>query len=429
MTPVELLPRAGGFQPRTHEGRVYGARYLKYMRIALVHDYLAEYGGAERVVEALHEIWPEAPLYTAFVDWKRLGNHADRFRQWDIRPSWVQSIPLIQKLISPLRFIAPLVWESFDLSGYDVVLTSSGWFIPRGVKAGIRRLEGDPLKASPLQNVPLQICYIHHPPRNLYGYATGSNLQRYWPVRLYSIFINFFLRNYDFKTAQKVDFFIANSKETARRVEKFYRRTSTVIYPPIQNQKLKIKNQKYKSKIKNNKEYYLSVGRLSWAKRVDVIIQACNGLKVPLKIVGVGKEEEALKNLAGPTVEFLGSVSDRELAELYANAKALLFCALDEDFGMVPVEAIAYGTPVIALAQGGVKETVIPEKTGILFDQPTTASLVQAIQTFETLSKRSIWSGECMKHAEKFSKQNFQKAMKKFITEKTKSPSTNLIVE
>ena len=158
------------------------------MRIALVHDYLSEYGGAERVVEALHEIWPDAPLYTAFVDWRRLGAHAERFKHCDIRTSWVQHFPLIKKLISPLRFLAPTIWESFDLSGFDVVLTSSGWFIPRGVNAGRR----DPLKVSPLKGVPVQICYIHHPPRNLYGYATGSNLQKYWLVRLYTIFVNFF---------------------------------------------------------------------------------------------------------------------------------------------------------------------------------------------------------------------------------------------
>jgi len=394
------------------------------MRIALVHDYLAEYGGAERVVEAMHEIWPDAPVYTAFVDWKKLGKHADRFKSWDIRPSWVQGFWLIQKLISPLRFLAPLIWQSFDLSGYDVVLTSSGWFIPRGVKAGRRNPKGDALKATPLRGLPMQICYIHHPPRNLYGYATGSNLQKYWPVRLYTTFINFFLRNYDFQTAQRVDWFIANSKETARRVEKFYRRESIVIYPPIETMG---KEQKTKSKTKklspalchlSPKSYYLSVGRLSWAKRVDLIIEACNRLKLPLKIVGVGNEEEALKKIAGGTVEFLGSVSDEELATLYSNAKALIFTALDEDFGMVPVEAMAYGTPVIGLNQGGVKETVLNGKTGVLFKEPTVESLISAIRRFEKLSKEKDWTKECKKQAEKFSVNVFKRKLSAFIREK-----------
>jgi glycosyltransferase involved in cell wall biosynthesis len=382
------------------------------MNIALVHDYLSEYGGAERVVEAMHEIWPDAPLYTAFVDKKRLGNHWERFKDWDIRPSWLQGFPILQRLISPLRFIAPLVWKSFDLSQFDVVLTSSGWFIPRGVNAG-RRAEGDACKASPLKGIPMQICYIHHPPRNLYGYATGSNLQKYWPVKLYSIFINFFLRNYDFTTAQKVDYFIANSKETARRVEKFYRRESTVIYPPIQTA---ISHQSSARKKKN--EYYLSVGRLSWAKRIDVIIEACNTLKLPLKIVGVGKEELELRKIAGPTIEFLGSVSDEALSYLYENAKALLFCALDEDFGMVPVEAMTYGTPVIGLSQGGVKETVADEETGVLFQKPDRDNLIHAINHFEQLSKTKKWTNACKTHAKLFGKDIFQKKIRAFVEEK-----------
>jgi len=375
------------------------------MKIALVHDYLAEYGGAERVLESLHEIWPNAPLYTAFVDWKRLGGNAYRFRNWNIRPSWVQKFPLIQKYISPLRFLAPRIWESFDLSEFDLVISSSGWFMCRGVKAGRRNNKG---------NYPMQICYIHHPPRNLYGYATGSDLQKYLVVRLYAGFINFFLRNYDFQTAQKVDYFIANSQETKRRVEKFYRRDSTVIYPPIETQKTKNKSQKSGVASKKN-EYYLSVGRLSWAKRLDVIIESCNARHLPLKIVGVGSEEEALKKIAGPTVEFLGSVSDNDLDEIYAHTKALLFCALDEDFGMVPVEAMAHGIPVIGLFQGGVKETVVDGKTGIVFTEPTVHSLISAIQKFEQQSKEKDWKLACRKQADVFHKKVFKEKMITFV--------------
>jgi len=387
------------------------------MRIALVHDCLWEYGGAERVVEAMHEIWPDAPVYTSFVDKKGLGRHWERFKNWDIRTSWVEHVWIIRKLISPLRFLIPLIWKSFDFKGFDVVISSSGWFISRGVH---------------VKKPTVHISYIHHPPRNLYGYATGSDLEKYWIVRAYAHIINFFLRHYDFEAAQNVDYIIANSKETARRVWKFYRRKATVIYPPVE---IGIRNTKEHVTRKTEnlslvtchlspKSYYLSVGRLSWAKRVDLIIQACNQLKLPLVVVGTGKEEKELKQIAGPTVEFLGSVSDEELTLLYTNAKALIFSALDEDFGMVPVEAMAAGTPVIGLAQGGVKETVIDARsassgqgpTGVLFEKADEKNLIHAIKRFKQLSQYHHWSDDCKKWAQRFNKQRFQKSLKRFIS-------------
>jgi glycosyltransferase involved in cell wall biosynthesis len=362
------------------------------MKVAIIHDYLREYGGAERVLEAIHGIWPQAPVYTSFIDWKSLGEHARRFEAWNIKTSWVQHNPLVKKFHSPLRFLAPTIWAGFDLSAFDTVISSSGWFICRGVT---------------VKKPAVHFCYIHHPPRNLYGYATGSSLQKYWPVRLYTTIVNFFLRHYYFETAQKVDYFIANSKETARRVEKFYRRDSTVIYPPIEISKLKSQHTNPK------KDYYLSVGRLTYSKRIDLAILACNKLKLPLKVVGSGKEELYLKSLAGPTIEFLGAVSDSELYMLYRRAKALIFCALDEDFGMVPVEAMTAGTPVVALGQGGVLETVIDGKNGVLFKDPTVESMIGAIKTFEKTKKD--WTVGCITQAKKFSKERFTKEMVEFI--------------
>lgn len=362
------------------------------MKIALVHDCLREYGGAERVVEVLHELYPEAPLYTSFVDKNGLGRHADRFRNWNIKTSWLQWFPFLARFISPLRFLIPFVWKGFDFRGYDVVISSSGWFISRGIT---------------VQKPTIHICYIHHPPRNMYGYSTGSTLQQYRIVRVYAAILNFFLRHYDFYSAQAVDYFIANSKETARRVKKFYRRTSTVIYPPIVRSDV--------GKEKEKRTYYLSVGRLSWAKRIDLIIAACKKKNLPLKVVGVGKEEQYLRSMKGPHTEFLGSVSDEELGRLYNGAKALLFTALDEDFGMVPVEAMIHGTPVIALAQGGVKETVIDGKTGIVFDKPTVEHVLEAIDRFEKQSKNYDWTKQCKDQARKFDKSVFTKKMKKFV--------------
>jgi len=378
---------------------IHSNRCFDVMKIALVHDFLREYGGAERVVEAMHEIWPDAPLYTSFIDWERLGNHAKRFRGWDIRPSWVQHNWLVKKFHSPLRFLAPRIWESFDLSEFDVVISSSGWFMCRGVK---------------VSKPAVHICYIHHPPRNLYGYATGGMWQRYWPVRVYTSLINFYLRHYDFETAQKVDHFVANSMETARRVEKFYRRESTVIYPPV--------SLKRSSKVMNaqNGEYYLTVGRLAWSKQTDVIIQAANILKLPLKIVGTGPESDRLQSIAGPTVEFMGAVSDQELALLYKEAKATIFCALDEDFGIVPVESQAAGCPVITLAQGGVLETVVDGKTGVFFEKPEVRSLTESIKRFQKLSKNMSWEVACKEQAEKFSKEIFQSKLKQFVVNHAK---------
>ena len=372
------------------------------MKVALIHDYLREYGGAERVVEALHEIWPDAPLYTAFVDWKSLGQFADKFKDWDIRTSWVQRNWLVKKWHSPLRFLTPLVWESLDLRGFDVVISSSGWYICRGV---ITRPET------------LHISYIHHPPRNLYNYPTDRKKNIF--VRAYAVLINPFLRLYDFAVAQRVDYLVANSQTTRRRIQKYYRREAEVIYPPVD---VKIKDQK--SKIKENKgEYFLSVGRLTYAKRVDLAIQACNKLKLPLKIVGTGREEELLRRLAGSTIEFLGTVSDNQLGQLYSQAKVMLFTALQEDFGMVPVEAMAAGVPVIALRQGGVVETVVEGKTGAFFDQPEVEDLIKTIKQF---SRLTIKSSDCIKQAQKFSKSIFQKKIKAFIDQKYQQHASNL---
>ena len=362
------------------------------MKIALVHDYLREYGGAERVVEVLHEMYPKAPLYTSFVDWQALGRHAKRFKNWEIRTSWLQRNWLVKKYHSPLRFLTPLVWESLDLRGFDVIISSSGWFMCRGV---ITRPEQ------------IHVSYIHHPPRNLYGYPTGSKANAL--VSMYATLINPWLRMYDYTTAQRVDYLIANSQETKARIKKFYRRDSIVIYPPVET------IVPHLTATENKKEYFLSVGRLTYAKRVDLAIEACNKLQLPLKIVGVGKEEHYLRALAGPTIEFMGEVSDEQLARIYAGAKALIFCALQEDFGMVPVEAMAVGIPIIALKQGGVMETVVDGKTGLFFDDSTSESLIIALEKFKTI-KFDVQT--CQKQARKFSKEQFITKMSSFVEEK-----------
>lgn len=367
------------------------------MKIALVHDYLKEYGGAERVVEALHEIWPEAPLYTSFVDKDGMGGFWERFKNWDIRTSFAQKIPGFAKFASPLRFLIPWIWESFNFDEYDLVISSAGSYVTKGI---LTRADA------------VHICYCHTPPRALWGLPTASNWKSSFFGRLLVPIMTHNLRQYDYLAAQRVDFFIANSENTEERIKKFYKREATVIYPPVD-----IPDGIASALPRNDKSYYLAVGRLSREKRMDLVIEVCKKLKLPLKIVGKGIEENNLRRQAGFSASFLGKVSDQELSKVYAEAKALIFTAEEEDFGIVPVEAMAHGRPVIAIRQGGVKETVVDNKTGIFFNELTTESLEKAIKKFE---KMKIDPLDCRKQAEKFSKERFKREIKEFV-EKTYS--------
>src|SRR3989338_862613 len=201
------------------------------MKVALVHDYLNEFGGAERVLEAFCEIWPDAPIYTAFVN--KESSAYERFKGKKIITSWVQNVPFFASFLhSPLRFLAPLIWGSFvrQLADYDVVLASSSWYVTKGFK----RKSTKGTKSTEGMRGFVEICYCHTPPRYLYGYPTSVEWQKYWPVRIYALLVNHFMRVYDFEAAQRVDFFIGNSQNVAERIKKFYRRESTVIYPSVE---------------------------------------------------------------------------------------------------------------------------------------------------------------------------------------------------
>src|SRR3989344_3632002 len=362
------------------------------MKVALVHDFLSEYGGAERVLEVLCEIWPKAPIYTAFyikgspaykrfVDTKSFSSNK-RFKSKKIITSWAQNVPFFASFLhSPLRFLAPLIWNSFDFSKYDLVITSSSWYVTKGLVK--RKTTNDKRKT-------VEVCYCHTPPRYLYGYPTSVNWQKYWPVRVYALLVNHFMRVYDFEAAQRVDYFIANSKEVASRIKKFYRRDSKVIYPPVDIGRFARKTTNAKRLTQEKAldvshsslgDYFLIVSRLVSAERVDLAVEVCAKLGLPLKVVGTGPEMENLKDLANrlqttvyrkkelvgrrlSTVDFLGEVDDKTLIKLYQNCRAVIFPAEYEDFGLVPVEAQACGKPVIALAQGGVLESVIDKKNG-----------------------------------------------------------------
>lgn len=370
------------------------------MKIAIVHDFLKEYGGAERVLEELHNLWPEAPIYTAFVDYEGLGPHKERIKKWEIKTSWVQKNWIVKKLHSPLRFLAPKIWSSFDFTGYEAVISSSSWYITKGIK------------------VPedcIHICYLHSVPRYLYGFETKMNWQKHFIIRWYGNIINHYLRMYDFKTSQKVDYFIANSEETKRRIWKFYRREAEVIYPPVKL--IETVESKNIPNFSEEKDYYLCVNRLASAKHIEIAIKAANKMMLPLYVVGKGTEKKYLQSIAGKTVKFFGEVSDLELQKLYKNSKAYIFCAKDEDFGIAPVEAMGFGKPVIAYESGGVIETVIEGKTGVLFNELTEEALEGAIKR---LQKITINKDECKKQAEKFSKENFAKKIRIILMKKIK---------
>lgn len=360
------------------------------MKIALVHDYIKEYGGAEKVLEALHELYPDAPVYTSVYLPQFLGPHRDRFASWDIRTSYLQFLPFKAKLISPFRLVSQSVFKSFNFSQYDVIISSAtGAYIPNFIDKKSAKL----------------ICYCHTPPRYLYGYATAREWKKNTAIRGAANVANHFLRMQDFVASKNVDQYIANSQEVAARIKKFYRRDSVVVYPPVEvNDKWPMTNDKLK------KDYYLAGGRLARPKHIDLIIKTCLQLEVPLKIfgkgfAGYGEELRKISNKKS-LVEFLGEVTEAEKFELYRKAKAFLFASEDEDFGIMPVESMASGTPVIAYRSGGVQETVVQNKTGLFFAELTVKSLAETIKQFEAMK---FDPEACHKRAEKFSKNRFMK--------------------
>lgn len=370
------------------------------LKIALVHDYIKEYGGAENVLENLSEIFPEAEIFTSLYCPKYLGPHRGRLeKKWKgkIHQSFFKFIPFAHKIISPLRLLSPLAFKSFDFSKYDLIITSAtGAYFPNSLNKKTAKL----------------ICYCHTPPRYLYNLPTARNLKKYPLINFFAQIANHFLRLLDFKFAQNVDQFIANSHTTAARIQKFYRREAIVINPPIDLPKnISITS---KESIRRTEGFYLTGGRFARAKRYDIGIEACNQLKAPLKVFGrdfAGVYDE-LKNLAGPTIKFLGEVSNEEKIKLYSSAKAFIFCADNEDFGMMPVEAMACGCPIVAYKSGGTTETVIDGKTGIFFNELTPESCAEAIQKFE---KSKIKSSDCTTRALDFSKEKFIEKIKTLI--------------
>lgn len=355
------------------------------MRIALVHDYLSEAGGAERVLRVLCEMYPAAPIYTAFA---KRGTAKKMFEDREVVESKWASFLKIGRLYSYFRFLLPWVWKSVDLTKYDLVVTSCSGYIARG------------FRVRPETKV---IAYCHTPPRWLYGYDTPTGGNKKWWGQAYMWVVGPFMRYFDYTSAQRVDTWIANSQEVARRIEKFYRKSAVVIYPPIE-----FTNIPMNQYTNRGKDYYLMVSRIVGGKGIEEADQAAESGGWKLRIVGEvvdTKMASRLKNYEGP-------VDERDLSQLYAKARGFIALAHDEDFGMTVVEAMAAGTPVLAYNGGGYRETVVEGKTGVLIG----ATDVQSVNAGIAKMEQTKWNKASIKEwASKFGRIQFEKGIREVI--------------
>ncbi len=348
------------------------------MNIALVHDWITSVAGAERVMLDLSEMYPKAPIYTSVIE----KGKAPVFDKKDVRTSFLQKYKLIRKkreLLVPLIYFA---FENIDLSKHDLVISST----TGGAKALI------------LKPKTTHICYCHTPPRYLWyprldpRSTTGSfKFLRKWTRG--------WLKKWDLESSKRPDHYIANSKNVQKRIKDTYGFDSKVIYPPVDVEKYKPK------KTIKTDDYFLFVSRLVGYKRCDLVIEAFNELGLPLKIIGNGPEKERLQKMSKSNIEFMGFVEDDEMVRYYQEAKAFVFAA-EEDFGIVPVEAMAAGRPVIAYGAGGALETVKAGLSGVFFKEQTAESLISAVKEFKV---EDYDSKKIIKYAEKFSKKRFMK--------------------
>jgi len=355
------------------------------MKIALVHDYLVQYGGAERVLENFCELFPHAPIFTLLYDEK--ATHG-RFQNRTIYTSSLQKWPFVRKQHRIFPLFMPSAIEEFDFSRFDVVLSDSSSFA-KGI-------------ITPPQTV--HICYMHTPMR----YA-WDDCQRYirefrhiFPIKIFIPFLINMIRLWDKASANRPDNIIANSEFVARRIKKYYHREVTVIHPPVDVQKFFSQKEE---------DYFLIVGRLIAYKRHDIVIEAFNRSGKKLKIIGVGPEEKRLRSYARKNIEFLGHIDDEKLTHYYARCRGLLF-PQEEDFGIVAVEALASGKPIIAFRGGDIIRHVREGKEGVFFEEQTVEGIEDALRRFE---KISFNAHTIRKRALRFDKKEFQATIEVYI--------------
>lgn len=363
-------------------------------KVAIVCDWLVGIGGAERVVLEMHRLYPDAPIYTsqydpAALEWFRF-NGADNL---DVRTTWLQKLPKSLRKFLPL--LRAWTFSRLDLSDYDLVLSSSG-AEAKGVRTGPKTVH---------------ICYCHSPTHYYWvrydeylakpGFPRGFN----WLARLGLKILVGPLKRWDFRAAQQPDHIIANSTHTQAMIKRFYKRDSVVVHPPVETGRFKISGKP------PARHGFIVAGRQTPYKRLDLAIEACNELKVPLVAIGDGPDHKRLEKLAGRSVTFLTNVNDHDIVGHFQSALGFIMPNMD-DFGIVAVEAMAAGTPVIAYKKGGALDYVVPGKTGVFFDSQTAAKLRGAL---ETAASKSFDHAAIAEHASQFSIDNFKKNMQNTI--------------
>jgi glycosyltransferase involved in cell wall biosynthesis len=362
-------------------------------QVAIVHDQLTQYGGAEKTLEQLLALFPTADIFTGYcnpsnISTKILGRRI--VSGLGGQPVWVQ------KLVNYLSFLMPFVFESLDLRNYNIII-SEGTAWPKGVITNPEQLH---------------ISYVYTPPRFLYGYRTEGQKRAVWYYKPFLTVIDYVLRLWDFSAAHRPDFMVSISQEVANRVHKFYRRDSTVIYPPVEVATTELQNE-------SSADYYVCISRLAAYKNIDVLIQACNKTNLSLKIAGTGKEEARLKALAKENVTLLGFVTESEKARLLAQCKGFIFPTDHEDFGIVTVEALAYGKPVLAHRSGGQLEIVADGVTGMFFDELTPDALAKTLIAFDkAIDAKTFDPKQAQAAAAHFSAARFKKEFGEFVNQK-----------
>ena len=367
---------------------------MKKPTIALVHDYLREYGGGERVLEALNEIWHDAPIYTSTFEHEIMEKYNFKVPGGLIHTTFLQNLPFRYKLRKHYFFLYPHAFKSLKINS-DIIFSTCSY-----ASKFAKPKEGG-----------IHISYIHSVPKFLWGYDTETRDLEVLPFDKYfkPIYRKILplvkekLRKMDYDAASKLDYVIANSKITKERIKKHYNRDSVVIYPPVDINEFKGEA--------TDKGYFLILSRLSKFKKLEIAIEAFNKLKKPLKIAGDGQETANLKRLAHSNVEFLGGVDRKKIPELLRGCTALIF-PTEEDFGIVPVEAMAAGKPVIAYRGGGALETVVEGKTGEFFDEQNADSLISVLKNFDP---KRYNVADCVEQASRFSKEEFKTNIKNFV--------------
>lgn len=349
------------------------------MRVAFVHDYLTQFGGAERVLLAMLALYPDAPVYTSLYD-KRV--FAGAFDGVDVKTTWLQRVPLARRSFRALLLLYPSAFAALDMSPYDLVISSTSSFA-KGVR---------------VRQDALHVSYVHTPTRFLWRLDEYAfDVAPWWSRPLLAAALPR-LRRWDFAAAQRPNHIVANSRNVAERILTCYGRTSDVLHCPADIEAFA------PVAAEEIDDYYVVAARLLPYKRVRLAVEACNALRAPLVVLGSGPDEARLRAMAGPTVRFAGRVSDVERRQVFARARAIIVPG-EEDFGLVPVEAAAAGRPTVAFGAGGAMETVVDGVTGVFFREPTADSLAEALKS---LDPRAYDVEAMTAHAAKFSAERFR---------------------